>query len=75
MKTLKAYTWHYHTSCPTTKMALIGYSSGAVIVMNDLCYGGNGEGTPQINPKLAGHVSTSNSPPNPSSNTARSLSD
>jgi hypothetical protein len=52
MNTLKQYTVDYHHYCPHTKMVLIGYSSGGVIVMNDLCYGGNGVHSPQINPLL-----------------------
>lgn len=50
VKTFRAYVQHYHESCPTTKMAVIGYSSGAVLVMNGLCEGA-------INPSLADRIS------------------
>lgn len=58
MRLLKQYVVDYHHFCPNTKIVLIGYSSGAVIMMNDLCYGGNGQGTPQMNPLIAGNVGT-----------------
>ena len=54
MKLLKQYVVDYHHSCPNTKIVIIGYSSGAVIAMNDFCYGGSGVGTPQLNPAIAG---------------------
>lgn len=57
MRLLKQYQVEYHHHCPKTKIALIGYSSGGVIMMNDLCYGGDGVGTPQLNPALNGNIS------------------
>lgn len=57
MRTLKDYVIQYHHACPKTKMAIIGYSSGGVIAMNDFCYGGDGVHSPQLNPALAGNYS------------------
>lgn len=53
MTTFKNYVVEYHHACPHTKIVAIGYSSGAIIEMNDLCYGGDGVNTVQINPLLS----------------------
>lgn len=44
------YVNDYHTACPEGKIALVGYSAGAVITMDGICEG-------YINPDLAGNTS------------------
>ncbi|KAF2666133.1 carbohydrate esterase family 5 protein [Microthyrium microscopicum] len=41
----------YTTQCPTTKIALIGYSQGASVVIDAMCGGG---GNPEIGPHTEG---------------------
>lgn len=48
--TLVKYVNDYHSACPAGKIALVGYSAGAVITMDGICDG-------HISPDLAGNTS------------------